>query len=252
MASDTGGYAFDVESASMGPHLLAIFVVSLYVACATLVLVALVRQRLQARRERRRQRQVEQLRPLFEAYVLDGTPLPRTSLQVPASLLDLALRYAAIVRGREATPHRRLPRRVSGSSTISSLRLGPAAPGGAPKRPTHSGVCASTAPFPGLIAALDDPHEDVRTVAARALAGVGDPRAIAPLAHALADPSRWTLSLVAESLMAMGPEVVPPLLDLLSHDEHNVRVAVDQDPRRDPRPCDDPGTRRRSCSETTT
>jgi hypothetical protein len=209
----------------MGPHLLAILVLSLYVACATLVLVALVRQGVQASRERRRQHQVEQLRPLFEAYVLGGKALPRTSLQVPAILLDLGLRYTAIVRGGEA---RRIVDCLEEYGIIDDLLAQTEARSawGRAEAVEALGRLRVDRAVPGIIIALDDPHEDVRTVAARALAAVGDPRAIAPLAHALADPSRWTLSLIAESLMAMGPEVVAPLLDLLSHDEHNVRISV--------------------------
>ena len=215
----------DVESTGMGLHLLTVIVLGLYSACVMLVLMALVHQGLRAGRERRRQQQVEEQRPLFEACVLSGKTLPRASRQAPDVLLDLGLRYIVIVRGREARrivdcleqcgiiddllaqiKTRSAWRRAQAAASLGRLRIDRA--------------------VPELIAALDDTHEDVRTVAARALAAVGDPRAIAPLARALGDPSRWTLSLIAENLMAMGPAVVPPLLDLLSHDEHNVRVSV--------------------------
>lgn len=205
---------------------LEIAVVALYAASALLILAALARQRWRSRRDRHHQRRVDRLRDAFEDYVVDGITLPREAARHPDAMLELGLRYAVIVRGREAQriveslerlgliehalaqlKSRSAWRRARAAESLGRLRVQRA--------------------VPGLIAALSDPHEDVRTVAARALAGIGDPRAIAPLAQALGDPSRWTLSLVAENLMAMGSDVVPPLVDVLLGDtEHNVHSAV--------------------------
>ncbi len=206
-------------------HVLTVLVLVLYATSAMLVLMALARQGLQASRERRHDEQVEEQRPLFQAYLLDGKPLPRASRQLPTVLLDLALRYTAIVRGSEA---RRIVECLEEQGIIDDLlaQLEARNTWRRAEAAESLGRLRIERAVPALITALDDPDEDVRTVAARGLAAVGDPRAITPLARALADPSRWTLSLVAENLMAMGPDVVPPLLDMLSHDEHNVRVSV--------------------------
>jgi HEAT repeat protein len=206
-------------------HVLTVLVLALYATSALLVLMALVRQGWQARAERLHDLRVARQRPSFEAYILDGTPLPRTARREPAVLLDLALRYAAIVRGSEA---RRIVQCLEEQGIVDDLLVQLEARNAWRRAEAAEslGRLRIERAVPGLITALDDPDEDARTVAARGLAAVGDPRAITPLARALANPSRWTLSLVAENLMAMGPDVVPPLLDLLSHDEHNVRVSV--------------------------
>jgi HEAT repeat protein len=206
-------------------HVLTILVLALYATSALLVLMALIRQGWQARGERLHDLRVAQQRPSFQAFILDNTPLPRTSRREPAVLLDLALRYTAIVRGSEA---RRIVECLEEHGIIDDLLLQLEARNSWRRAEAAEslGRLRIERAVPGLIAALNDPDEDVRTVAARGLAAVGDPRAISPLARALADPSRWTLSLVAENLMAMGPDVVPPLLNLLSHEEHNVRVSV--------------------------
>jgi HEAT repeat protein len=203
-----------------------IAVVSLYAVSALLIATALIRQRLTTRAAIRHQRRVESLRPAFEIYVIDGAPLPREAARSPEAVLELALRYAAILRGKEAARIvdyleniGLVERALSDLGARSAWRRARAA--------DSLGRLRVRRAVPALIAALSDSHEDVRTVAARALAGTGDPRAVAPLAQALADPSRWTLSLVAENLMAMGSEVVPPLADLLdTSTEHNVRNAI--------------------------
>jgi HEAT repeat protein len=79
---------------------------------------------------------------------------------------------------------------------------------------------------PALVAALDDDSEDVRTVAARSLAGIRDPATVEALASTLGCPSRWTVSMVAEDLMEMGPQAVPALLDMLHSDTHATAVAA--------------------------
>ena len=201
-------------------------VAALYAASTVLIGTALARQRWQARADARARRRVEAFRGTFEAYVIDGTPLPREATRQADAILDLGLRYSTVVRGREAA---RIIECLEDLGLVDHI-LAQLAARGTWRRARAAdalGRLRVQRAVPQLIAALDDKHEDVRTVAARALASIGDTRAIAPLALALDDPSRWTLSLVAENLMAMGSEAVQPLIDLLlSENEHNVQVAA--------------------------
>ncbi len=206
---------------------LTLAVGALYAICVALIVATAVRGSLRARRARVHERRVDALRGPVEACVLEGAPMPRVQPADVEPLLDLVLRYSSMIRGRDVErltqclgeqgvvddlgrrlKARRAWQRADAAETLGRLRV-------------QSAV-------PALIVALADPSEDVRTVAARSLAAIRDPRAVPALARTLADPSRWTLSLVAENLMAMGPAVVPSLLDLLESKEHNVRVAAVQ------------------------
>ncbi len=208
---------------SMNTDVLAQLVLTLYAAGAVLVVLSIAVGRLQVRREALRRQAVMRLRGPFEAYVLTGEQM--TAEYSHKALLDLALRYADVIRGTEADRivellesegivdkllrdlgSRKAWRRAAAADCLGRLRLQRA--------------------VPALIEAINDPSEDVRTVAARSLALIGDASAIPSLARALRDPSRWSLSLIAENLMTIGPGVVSPLLELLDDDDHNVRVAV--------------------------
>jgi HEAT repeat protein len=206
---------------------LTIAVAVLYLTSITLIVVTLVSGSQRVRREREQALVIKRLRAPVEACVLEGEPLPRVPSGELDALLDVVLRYMNIVRGRDAD---RLTDCLAEQGVVADLLQSLQA------RPAWRRADAADklgrlrlrAAVPCLTAALDDPSEDVRTVAARGLAAIRDPAAVPALARALADPSRWTLSLIAENLMAMGPSAVPPLLELLSGDEHNVRVAVVQ------------------------
>jgi HEAT repeat protein len=212
---------------SVTPQALTIVVIALYAISILLLVAALTRRALEIRGVRRHDALVAELRGPFEAFILGGAPLPPVGRDGGDALLDLSLRYRAILKGHEAARIvdcleqeqliddllRRLRargewKRAEAAELLGRLRIGRA--------------------VGPLVAALHDPSEDVRTVAARSLAAIGDPDAVPALASALADPSRWTLSLVAENLMQMGPDAVQPLLDLLAGDDHNVRVAAVQ------------------------
>jgi HEAT repeat protein len=77
-----------------------------------------------------------------------------------------------------------------------------------------------------LVTALQDESEDVRTAAARSLASIGGPEAMAALTSALADPSHWTASTVAADLIAMGPRAVPLLLEIVTQGAHDAAVTA--------------------------
>jgi HEAT repeat protein len=81
------------------------------------------------------------------------------------------------------------------------------------------GRMRSDAAVDALVDAMGDESEDVRMVAARSLAAIGDPEAVRLLISALADSSRWTASMVAADLLKMGPPVVPALIEIASTSE---------------------------------
>lgn len=206
---------------------LAIAVAVLYLTSIALIVVTVVRGSLRTRRERRHARVIERLREPVEACVLEGKPLPRVPPGDLDALLELVLRYTSMVRGRDAE---RLTDCLAEQGVVADLlqRLHARPAWRRAEAAEVLGRLRLRAAVPSLVTALDDPSEDVRTVAARGLAAIRDPAAVPALARALADPSRWTLSLVAENLMAMGPSAVQPLLELMHGDEHNVRVAAVQ------------------------
>jgi HEAT repeat protein len=211
----------------LGLDALTIAVAVLYLISVTLIVVTLVRGSLQSRRTREHARLVERLREPVEACIVQGRPLPDVPRGELEALLELVLRYMSVVRGRDAE---RLTDCLAEQGVIADLlhRLHARAAWRRAEAADMLGRLRVSAAVPSLVAALDDPSEDVRTVAARGLAAIRDPAAVPALARALADPSRWTLSLVAENLIAMGPAAVPPLLELVAGPEHNVRVAAVQ------------------------
>ena len=70
---------------------------------------------------------------------------------------------------------------------------------------------------PLLLQALEDDVPEVRQCAALALRSHPDPAAIPPLIQALSLPDRLTARLVADALIAIGEESVPPLIEVLGN-----------------------------------
>ena len=68
-----------------------------------------------------------------------------------------------------------------------------------------------------LIAALQDPSEQMRWEAAKALSEIGDPDAVPALISALEDPSFGVRWLAAEGLIALRERGLAPLLEALIH-----------------------------------
>jgi HEAT repeat protein len=208
---------------------LTVSVVTLFGLSGVLVALTLLRKLWSRRLERGHQLLVGRYREPVEAFVIDGVPLHVEDRDADrAAVLDLILRYLSVLKGREADAlidylddqgyieqamrhlcDRWRWRRAEAAELLGNLR--------SPKS------------VPVLVDALGDPCEDVRTVAARSLASIRDPAAIPALADALNEPSRWTLSMVAENLMVMGAEAVPPLIALVDRgDAHNACIAAVQ------------------------
>jgi HEAT repeat protein len=207
---------------------LSVAVVGLLLWAAILIAATVIIKILGERRLRRRVALERRWRAPVEALILDDREFtPPSDRRSRAMVLDLLLRYLDRLRGREAEVIGAfLERKGLLDQALADLT--------SRRRWTRAaaadilGRARSRRAVPGLVRALRDPNEDVRTVAARGLAGIRDPSSIAALAEALAMPSRWTMSMVADDLMAMGPEAVPALLDMLVIGSHNVRVAVVQ------------------------
>jgi len=179
-----------------------------------------------SRRTRRRREALERRwRGPLEALVLHGRIPPPPSAAERVVVRDMLLTYLGFLRGGEAeTIIAYLEDAGFVEEAVTRLRG------------NHIWDRAEAAEFlgrarsrkgvPALVAALDDDSEDVRTVAARSLAGIRDSATVQALATTLGRPSRWTVSMVAEDLMEMGPEAVPALLDMLASDTHATAVAA--------------------------
>ncbi|WP_172613466.1 MULTISPECIES: HEAT repeat domain-containing protein [unclassified Neomoorella] len=77
-----------------------------------------------------------------------------------------------------------------------------------------------------LLAALGDRDEGVQMAATAALIRLRDRRCLEPLLTALAEPRRWPPARVAEVLLALGTDSIPPLLDLLERGPEDVSIRV--------------------------
>ncbi len=85
------------------------------------------------------------------------------------------------------------------------------------------GIFQSPSGVAPLLERLGDPEEDVRWAVSAALRRIQEPITIQPLITALAEPDGITPARVAEVLVAMGPQVVPVLLDCLPQVEELVQ-----------------------------
>ena len=74
------------------------------------------------------------------------------------------------------------------------------------------GVVGEPSGFDRLIAALDDPHEEVRAAAVDALGRLHDIRAAAPLIARLSEQSRHQRVRIVDALRSLGPDAGPSLL----------------------------------------
>jgi HEAT repeat protein len=185
----------------------------LFAWAIALGLVAMWLRVLRGREQRRRRRIELDWRERIDGLILEGAALPPARRRDRPVLLDLLLRYLALVRGPEAqriTAYLEnegyVVRAVEGlrsrnrwTRATSAVRLG--------RMRSDAGVAA-------LVDLMADESPDVRMVAARSLAAIGDPAAIGALTAALSDPSRWTATTVAADLVEMGPAAVPTLIEI--------------------------------------
>ena len=152
-----------------------------------------------------------------DALVLDHTPLPQVPQRERPVVLELLLRYRALLRGPEAAritdyleAQGYVEEAVAGLRSRSRWKRATSA--------AQLGRMRSDAATAALVGLMDDESDDVRMVAARSLAAIGDPSAVQALTAALADPSRWTATTVAADLVEMGTPAVPTLIEIAAAD----------------------------------
>ncbi len=195
---------------TVGKDLIIATVLVLFGWAAAMALVALALRWSQQIRARAQARREEHWQPLVEDFVLEGRPLPSIRDRDLDTVLDIVLRYADTLRGPEAD-------RIiafledDGYVALALQDLGSRSRWKRARAAERLGRMRSPRAVPFLITAMQDESDDVRVVAARALATIGDARAIPSLAAALGDPSRWTASNVASELIALGLDAVPAL-----------------------------------------
>lgn len=189
--------------------------VLLFAWAAALSLLAVCLRILRGHRQRRRRRVELVWRDRVEGLVLEGTPLPPASGREQPVLLELLLRYRSLLRGPEAEritgyleDHGYVGRAIEGLRSRSRWRRATSA--------ALLGRMRSDAGVAALVDLMGDASDDVRMVAARSLAAIGDPVAVQALTAALSDPSRWTATTVAADLVEMGPAAVPTLIEIAS------------------------------------
>jgi HEAT repeat protein len=194
--------------------LIGIVVVLLAWAVA-LALVAVGLRLLRSRDVRRRMRIEAAWRDPIDDLVLDGVPLPAPTTREQPIVLDLLLRYRAMLRGPEAE---RITDYLEEQGYVSQAVAGLRARNRWNRAASASqlGRMKSDAAVAALVELMSDQSDDVRMTAARSLAAIGDPAAVEALATALADSSRWTAATVAADLIEMGPPSVPTLIEIAS------------------------------------
>jgi HEAT repeat protein len=183
----------------------------LFAWAVALSLMAVSLRVVRTRKQRRRRGTELTWRGYVDALVLDGAALPLVPRRDRSLVLDLLLRYRALLRGPEAE---RITRYLEDQGYVAAA-VGDLSSRNRWRRAAAAvrlGEMRSEAAVPGLVSLMEDESDDVRMVAARSLAAIGDPAAVGALAAALADPSRWTASTVAADLVEMGPVAVPTLI----------------------------------------
>ncbi len=190
-------------------------VIVLFSWAVALALVAVWLRLLRAREQRRRLGVELAWRGPVDALVLDGDPLPPVPERERPVVLELLLRYRSMLRGPEAA---RITGYLEEQGYVRRAEEGLRARNRW-RRATSAvqlGRMHSDAAVAALVELMSDESDDVRMVAARSLAAIGDPQAVEALTLALAHPSRWTATTVAADLVEMGPSAVPTLIEIAS------------------------------------
>ncbi len=191
-------------------------IVAVLLAWAVALACLAVGFRLLQRHEARRRRSVVAAwRDPIDDLVLDGAPLPTPPPRERPIVLDLLLRYRAMLRGPEAE---RITAYLEEQGYVRQAVEGLHARNRWSRAASASllGRMRSDAAVAALVELMSDGSDDVRMTAARSLAAIGDPAAVDALATALADSSRWTATSVATDLIEMGPASVPTLIEIAS------------------------------------
>jgi len=180
---------------------------------------------------RRRQRSLALYRPIVDDALYGEDPeeslerltrAPRPQLAIIASLLVEPLRIAE----GTITVRARLAAAALGLLVRWETELGHRHWWIRAEAAHALGLMQYRSAVPQLVAALDDPYEEVRAAAVGALGHIAEPSAIPQLIARLAEQSRHQRVRVVGALHQFGSAVVPPLLDhARSHQGDLVMVA---------------------------
>ena len=89
------------------------------------------------------------------------------------------------------------------------------------------GLIGERRAFDGLVAALDDSHEEVRAAAVESLGRLGDPRAVAALLARLPQQSRHQRVRIIEALRELGREAGPEILEYARRQTESLPLVAD-------------------------
>jgi HEAT repeat protein len=199
-------------------------VLALAAANLVFIVVLAIRRLFLASRERRRAVLEERLRPLA-LELLEAGRAPRSlSPQESAAFAAILGRYARRVRG-DARIRIAGFFEQSGGVEQALARLGHRRSWVRAEAAFILGDIGSRTAVPSLMQALDDPDRDVRSAAARSLGRLGAVDAVEPLVSALVG-ERIPQAVVGSALLAIGPDAVPRLLQLVGHPEWQERAGA--------------------------
>lgn len=180
----------------------------------------------------RRQTRAARLRPLMREAIdgyLDGSVSPEEAEHALAFDRKLGigvLLAVASVRTREHQLRLRPLAERFGFEQQQLRALSYRNPTARARAAVHLGYLGSDVAGPGLLAALQDEHLDVRLAAAQALVQTGRAVAVVPILRALALPGRWPLQRATELLYGFGNKAIAPLRQLLANHPETLTPAT--------------------------
>ncbi len=205
-------------------RLLALAVLVLAAASVLFITVLATRRVMLGRRERRRVELEDRLRPLVFALLEEGAPPHDLSADEATAFAAILSRYAQGLRG-DARARIATFFEQSGGLDGAVQRLDDRRSWKRAEAAYALGDMGSSRPIPALIAALGDEDRHVRSAAARSLGRLGAVEAVEPLLDALGTVPRAVLG---AALLAIGPDAVPRLLQLVAHPSPEERAGAVQ------------------------
>ncbi len=195
---------------------------TLFVLAGAIALRRVIRDHQTALRNQR----LATVRPLLLRHLSDDEPDLRALDHVAGPegrlLEELAWQMLGKVRGasRQALVAW-LDRR--GAIEEARLRTHKRGAVGRAKAAERLGAAGVLSTSPDVARLLEDPHAEVRIVAARALGKLGDASAVPALLKAVSGHNAVPSSLVSMALLHIGPTVIDPLVEGLRHPSPGVR-----------------------------
>ena len=215
-----------MATAVLFPALLAILALLLVLPVASAIHKAF-----RDRSDRRAAERATELRPLLASLVLESDAAEARRIAESVSrdeLIDAAGRLLPNLRGEDRA---RLSDALTEAGVIAhAIADTSSARALSRARAAHLlGVAGSGSAVPELTQLLDDPEEDVRIVAARALGRIGDPRGASALVASLSGPRPLSPGVVGMALVRLGAVALPALRTAVEDHDHwrSRQVAAD-------------------------